>query len=87
MPTQYGALAWEYTVPGELSTGTAGPSSSQQALIPDNIKRARFNLYIVNNDGSHGTHNALHALALLDAARTEAPPYPIAPSPEGATMS
>ena len=69
LPTQYGALAWEYTVPGELSTGTAGPSSSQQALIPDNIKRARFNLYIVNNDGSHGTHNALHALALLDAAQ------------------
>ena len=70
LPTQFGALAWEYTVPGELSTGTAGPSSSQQALIPDNIKRARFNLYIVNNDGSHGTHNALHALALLDAAQT-----------------
>jgi hypothetical protein len=70
LPTQYGARAWEYTVPGELSGGPAGPGSAQQALIPDNIKRARFNLYIVNNDGSLGTHNALHALALLDAART-----------------
>jgi hypothetical protein len=68
--TKYGALAWEYTTPGELSTGNAGPNSTEQAQLPDNIKRARFNLYIVNNDGSHGTHNALHALALLDAART-----------------
>jgi hypothetical protein len=67
--TKYGALAWEYTTPGELSSGTAGPNATEQAQIPDNLKRARFNLYIVNNDGSHGTHNALHALGLLDAAR------------------
>lgn len=67
--SKYAALAWEYTTPGELSTGTAGPTSSEQTQIPDNIKRARFNLYIVNNDGSLGTHNALHALDLLDAAQ------------------
>ena len=52
-------------MPGELSTGGSGPSSAEQAQVPDNIKRARFNLYIVNNDGSHGTHNALHALSLI----------------------
>lgn len=67
--SKYGALAWEYTTPGELSSGTAGPTSSEQNLIPARIKYARFNLYIVNNDGSLGTHNALHVLALLDAAQ------------------
>jgi len=66
---KYGALAWEYTTPGELSTGTAGPTSAEQALIPVRIRYARFNLYIVNNDGSLGTHNPLHILALLDAAQ------------------
>lgn len=67
--TKYGTLAWEYTTPGELSTGTAGPSSAEQAQIPDNIKKARFNLYIVLNDGSYGVHNGPYAVALLDAAR------------------
>lgn len=66
--TKYGKLAWEYTVPGELSTGSPGPSSSEQNQIPPRIKYARFNLYIINNDGSLGTHNAQHILALLDAA-------------------
>jgi len=66
---KYGALAWEYSTPGELSTGTAGPTSSEQAQVPARIKYARFNLYIVNNDGSLGTHNPQHILALLDAAQ------------------
>jgi hypothetical protein len=66
--TKYGARAWEYTTPGELSGGTAGPSSSEQSQIPDNIKRARFNLYIVNNDGSFGIHNGPLAVSLLEAA-------------------
>ena len=63
----YGALAWEYTNPGDLSTGT-GPSNADQALIPDNIKKARFNLYLVLYDGSFGVHNGRLAGALLDAA-------------------
>lgn len=67
--TKYGVLAWEYSTPGDLSTGTAGPTSAEQAQIPDNIKKARFNLYIVKNDGSYGVHNGPHAVALLDAAR------------------
>jgi hypothetical protein len=61
-------MAWEYTVPGSLSTGTAGPSSSEQALVPDKIKKARFNLYLVVNDGSYGVHNGPHAITLLDTA-------------------
>lgn len=66
--TNYGVLAWEYTIPGELSSGTTGPSAAEQNLIPDPIKQARFNLYIVNNDASHGVHNALYSVTLLDDA-------------------
>jgi hypothetical protein len=66
--TNYGVLAWEYTTPGDLSTGASGPTTAEQALIPDPIKQARFNLYIVNNDGSFGVHNALYSLDLLGAA-------------------
>jgi len=64
----YGALAWEYTNPGDLSSGT-GPSSTDQALIPDNIKKARFNLYLVLYDGSYGVHNGPYAFTLLGSAR------------------
>jgi formate-dependent nitrite reductase cytochrome c552 subunit len=65
--SKYGPLAWEYTNPGSLSTGT-GPSSSEQALIPDNIKKARFDLYLVVNDGSYGVHNGPYSVKLLDTA-------------------
>jgi hypothetical protein len=68
--TNYGALSWEYTVPGSLSSGTAGPSSALQAQIPANIQKARFNLYLVLHDGSYGVHNGPYAITLLDAART-----------------
>ncbi len=69
LSTKYGTRAWEFTVAGDISGGGAGPSSSEQAQIPDNIKRARFNLYIVKYDGSYGSHNPLHSIALLEAAR------------------
>jgi len=68
LKAKYGAASWEYTNPGDLSNITAGPTTAEQALIPDNIKRARFNLYLVENDGSHGIHNPYYALDLLDAA-------------------
>jgi len=48
----------------------AGPNAAGQALIPDNIKKARFNLYLVVNDGSLGTHNWIFALNLLSAAES-----------------
>jgi len=67
--TKYGALAWEYSTPGDLSTGTAGPNATEQAQIPDDIKKARFNLYLVQNDGSFGVHNGPFVIALLDNAR------------------
>jgi len=67
--TNYGALAWEYSPPGDLSANTPGRTNvTQQALIPDNIKKARFNLYIVNYDGSFGIHNGPYSFELLNAA-------------------
>lgn len=67
--TNYGVRSWEYTVPGDWSSGGPGPTTAQQALIPDNIKKARFNLYLVLYDGSYGLHNGPYSLTLLDAAR------------------
>jgi hypothetical protein len=67
---KYGTLAWEYTTPGTLSQGGPGPSSTEQALVPVNIQKARFNLYLVLNDGSFGVHNGPFAVTLLDTAQT-----------------
>ncbi len=74
---KYGALAWEYDNAGALSSpdGTLrGPVSStnatldEQKYIPDAIKKARFNLYLVLHDGSYGLHNAPYTITLLNAA-------------------
>jgi hypothetical protein len=71
---KYGSRAWEYTAPGELSnapgTSNPGPGLAEQALIPDSIKKARFNLYLVQRDGSYGIHNGPWSVKLLEAART-----------------
>ena len=69
MTAKYGTRAWEYTTPGALSPGGPGPDTAEQALIPANIQKARFNLYIVLYDGSFGTHNGLYAITLLDTAQ------------------
>ncbi len=68
--SKYGMRAWEYTNPGDLSPGGSGPTSAEQALIPTNIQKARFNLYLVLNDGSFGVHNGPYAVTLLDTAQT-----------------
>lgn len=76
---KYGALAWEYDNAGQLSNpaglptlrgprSDADPAKDEQKYIPANIKKARFNLYLVLHDGSHGMHNGPHALKLLNAA-------------------
>ena len=66
---KYGTRAWEYTTPGDLSPGGSGPNSTEQALIPTNIKKARFNLYLVLYDGSFGVHNVFFSQDLLFAAQ------------------
>jgi hypothetical protein len=68
MRVKYGKIAWEYTTIGGLSSGGPGPSTAEQALIPDNIKKARFDLYLVLNDGSFGAHNGPYTSTLLDTA-------------------
>jgi hypothetical protein len=69
----YGALAWEYENAGQLSSpdGTAhGPTTGEQQYIPASIKKARFNLYLIANDGSYGVHNGPLAITLLQAAQS-----------------
>ena len=68
LQSKYGARAWEYTTPGELSPGGPGPSASEQALLPVNIQKARYNLYLVYNDGSMGVHNPYFTIHLLTTA-------------------
>jgi hypothetical protein len=65
----YGTFAWEYTTPGDLSPGGSGPSTADQTLIPDDIKKARFDLYLVLYDGSYGVHNGPYDIQLLQAAQ------------------
>lgn len=72
--SKYETRGWEYTTPGELSnpSGSAsisGPTSGEQADIPQGIKDARFNLYLVNRDKSLGVHNAPYIRYLLDVAQ------------------
>ena len=67
--TNYGVWSWEYTSPGDLSPGGSGPVAVDQALVPVNIQKARFNLYLVLYDGSFGVHNARFAVTLLDTAQ------------------
>ncbi len=70
--TKYGANGWEYTTLGALSTATnSAPSSSDQLKIPDVIKQARWNAYMVLNDGSYGVHNPRYVPALLADAENK----------------
>ena len=67
---KYGVMAWEYTTPGTLSSGTTGPNANEQRLIPVNIQKARYNMYLIWNEGSLGVHNGPFTTSLLDAAET-----------------
>ena len=69
----YEKLGWEYTTPGQLSnpsgsTSIKGPTTAEQAQIPQDIKDARFNLYLIEHDASKGIHNAPYTRYLLDVA-------------------
>jgi len=74
--TTPGGLTWQTNSSGSVTGWTldnpvnfTGPNTAGQALIPDNIKRVRFNLYLVLNDGSMGVHNPSLAINLLNAAQ------------------
>jgi hypothetical protein len=68
--TEYGTNAWAYSnyTPPDPLAGGPGPNADLQLRIPTNIKIARFNLYLVQNDGSFGTHNFNYAVDLLNTA-------------------
>jgi hypothetical protein len=73
--TTPGGLTWQTNQTGQVTSWAladqvnfTGPNAAGQALIPDNIKKARFDLYLVVNDGSLGAHNWIFALNLLSAA-------------------
>ena len=66
---KYGVLAWEYSDPGDLSKGEVGPDSTEQQLIPVNIRKARWDLYLAVYDGSFAAHSP-YAFTLLDTALT-----------------
>jgi hypothetical protein len=75
--TTPGGLTWQTNLSGYVTSWAladqvnfSGPDAAGQALIPDNIKKARFNLYLVVNDGSLGTHNWIFALNLLSSAES-----------------
>jgi hypothetical protein len=63
LQTMYGTNAWQYTSLG-------GPTAAEQTTnaVPAVIKEARYNLYLVEDDGSLGVHNPLYCLELLDYA-------------------
>ncbi len=79
VPWEYttpGGLVWQTNATGFVTGWTlldsvnfTGPNTAGQALIPDNIKKARFDLYLVLNDGSYGVHNPFFAVNLLTAAQ------------------
>jgi hypothetical protein len=64
-----GTVPWEYTTAGDLSPGGSGPNATGQALIPNDIKKARFDLYLVLYDGSYGVHNGPYDIQLLQSAQ------------------
>jgi len=65
---KYGAKAWEYAHPGSLSEAGPSPTTAEQGLIPVKIQKARFNLYLVFNEGSFGVHNGPYTVDLLETA-------------------
>jgi hypothetical protein len=70
---KYGVLAWEYNNIGQLSTPTAqvpsGPTTAEQKQVPDAIKQARHNLYMIEHDHSYGVHNGNYTRFLLKISR------------------
>ena len=64
----FGSKAWEYQTAGDLSGGGTGPGATLQAKIPQAIKDARFNVYLIAYDQSLGVHNRPYSRYLLQVA-------------------
>jgi hypothetical protein len=63
---------WEYssllvsTNFGPAYPGLKAPSSSAQALLPNSIKQARYELYHLYRESSYGVHNPAYTIYLLN---------------------
>jgi hypothetical protein len=86
---KYGTLAWEYNTVGDITDpaqvmGAKGPTAQEQNVVPDEIKQARFNLYVVAHDLSYGVHNTKYAQDLLriasDLVNTKLAPPAVQPA-------
>jgi len=62
-------VGWTQAEPGPANFN--GPAEALQSTLTDypGILKARFNLYLVLNDGSMGAHNWLYSAFLLDSAQ------------------
>jgi hypothetical protein len=65
---KYGSRAWEYPEAGPLSAPGPSPTVAEQSMLPPNIQKARFILYLVFNEGSLGAHNGPYTAGLLTSA-------------------
>ena len=79
--TTPGGLTWQTNAAGVVTSWSltapvtfTGPNAAGQALLPDDIKKARFDLYVFLNDGSQGVHNPIYAITLLNYALNLAGP-------------
>ena len=59
-------LFWEYT----SNISAEGFTPPNQATVPPEIKRARYNYYFVIRSGDYGVHNAPYAKHLMTVANT-----------------
>ena len=74
--SQYGVNGWEFTMPGNLAWINAGingtgPSSTKQLKLPEAIRQARFNAYMIYSDGSYGVHNPGYTTLLFNDAENK----------------
>src|SRR5581483_7417732 len=77
---------WDYTSSITEEGGTA-PPSSQEAQVPIEIKRARYNYYFLLREGSFGIHNTPYARYLLNIANQNLDALGVAPAPTRSTLT
>lgn len=73
-------VPWETTTAGQLSTGKVGAPTAGQNRTPQEIKKSRFLLYLVEHDASYGVHNPPYARYLLKTAVEFAEKAPAVPA-------
>jgi len=78
-------MCWDYNInkpwtnfypslasdPNWSRLGTNAPILIQSNSLPDNIKQARFNLWLVHNDKTFGVHNNVYVRYLLQVAKAK----------------